>query len=55
MRRLLTTPKRRSRCEHRLTSELVIAGMRRELCSECGDITLEITEWESEFVFAGDR
>ena len=45
--------KRKSRCEHTEKTVFTIAGMVRELCADCGEITLVAIEWESEFEYAG--
>ena len=45
--------KRKTRCEHTEKTVLTIAGMVRELCAGCGEITLVAIEWESEFEYAG--
>lgn len=48
----MTTRKRRIRCEHADKSALTIAGMMKEVCTRCGEITLVSLEWESEFELA---
>ena len=45
--------KRKTRCEHTEKTVLTIAGMARELCAGCGEITLVAIEWESAFEYAG--
>ena len=54
MRATITLPKRSPRCRHDLTTVLDVAGMRRELCLSCRQMTLIPLEWESEFELATD-
>ena len=54
MRTTLTLPKRTPRCNHEKTTSLDIAGMRRELCMSCHQMTLVLVDWESEFELATD-
>lgn len=49
-----TLPKRSARCRHDHTTSLDVAGMRRELCLICHQMTLTPLEWESEFELAKD-
>lgn len=48
----MITTKRRVRCEHAEKSVLTIAGMMKEVCIRCGEITLVVVDWESEFELA---
>lgn len=48
----MITKRRRIRCEHVEKSILTIAGMMKEVCTKCGEITLVVVDWESEFELA---